>query len=142
MTSEATLQQTLVSTLRACYPEFVLVLSLSGTQLFGTPAQKAQTLDEWRKQGFVKGIFDLQLLLPEGKLLNLELKKPSGGVQSPEQITMEDNLAKLGHNYHLIRDVPHVMSLIAEKTTLVYRQSMYDQFGSKLPIPVKPYYHL
>jgi hypothetical protein len=142
MRSEANLQQTLVSTLRGCFPEFVLVLSLSGTQLRGTAAQKAQVIAEWERQGWVRGIFDLQILMPGGKLLNLELKKPSGGKQSPDQVDMQNNLEAIGHNYHLIRDIPHVMSLIAEQTTLTYRQSMYDQFGSKLPIPVKPYYHL
>ena len=142
-TSEALLQQTLVKMLAQCYPDIVTVLSLSGTRLHGTPKQKAQILSEWYSQGFIKGIFDLQLLLPESKLLNLELKKPFGGTQSPDQKLMESRLHSLGHNYHIIRDIPTVFKLIAESTTTLFRTKQYESYGSKLPIRgIKAYYHI
>lgn len=134
---ESVTQATLVSMLRALYPDILINLSLSGISLNGTAKQNAQTINSMIAQGFERGMPDLVLYLPNGKLLNLELKKPIGGVQSPDQIKVQSKLELLGHNYHLIRDVYVVFALIADATTVEFRTNQYNQFlasGTKLPI--------
>jgi hypothetical protein len=98
---------------------------MSGVSLNGSARQNAQTMQALSAQGFIKGLPDLVLYLPDGKLLNLELKKPSGGVQSSDQLVVETKLRALGHTYHIIRSTEQVFDLIAANTSTDFRESQY-----------------
>jgi len=126
--SEAILQLTLVSQLRMLYPDVLINLSLNGIPLNGMPIkQKAQLIRECKRNGMHPGMPDLTLYLPNGKVLNLELKNPKGGVQSKEQYTVQIALEALGHNYYIIHDVSTVLNLITFLTSLEFRKSQYEQ---------------
>ena len=123
---ESVSQATLVAMIRALYPSLVINLSLNGISLDGlSPKQKAKLVREQKQQGLEPGIPDLQLLLPNAQVLNLELKRPIGGVQSPAQKDIQAKLKALGHNYFLIRDIYEVFKLISERTTVEFRKSQY-----------------
>ena len=115
--SEAILQQTLVSILKTLYPDYVINLSLSGISLNGSAKDNAQTMYSMVQQGFSRGMVDLLLYLPNGKVLNLELKTDKGK-QSPDQIDVQQRLTKLGHNYYVIRTVYEAFKAISEHTEL------------------------
>ena len=125
---ESVSQATLVSMLRSMYPDLVINLSLNGISLNGlSPQQKAQLIREQKLQGFTNGLPDLLIYLPNAQVLNLELKRPKGGSQSPDQLIIQSKLEALGHNYFLIRDIYDVFKLIAERTTTEFRKSQYTQ---------------
>lgn len=126
---EAVSQQTLVAMLRAMYPDLVINLSLNGISLAGLSSQqKAQLIREQKLQGFTNGIMDLVIYLPDAQVLNLELKRPRGGSQSPDQLIIQSKLEALGHNYFLIKDIYDVFKLIAERTTPEFRKWQYGTF--------------
>lgn len=134
---ESVSQQTLVSLIRDLYPDLVINLSLNGISLNGlSPQQKAQLIREQKLQGFTNGIMDLVIYLPDAQVLNLELKRPKGGSQSPDQLAIQAKLEALGHNYFLIRDIYDVFKLIAERTTPEFRKKQYEIFTSS------PNFHL
>ena len=126
---ESVSQQTLVSLIRSLYPDLVINLSLNGISLDGlSPKQKSQLIREQKLQGFTNGIMDLVIYLPDAQVLNLELKRPIGGVQSTDQLAIQAKLKALGHNYFLIRDIYDVFKLIAERTTIEFRKWQYTTF--------------
>ncbi len=128
---ESVSQQTLVSMIRNLYPDLVINLSLNGIPLDNlSQQQKAQLIREQKLQGFTNGIMDLVIYLPDAQVLNIELKRPKGGSQSPDQLAIQAKLEALGHNYFLIRDIYDVFKLIAERTTPEFRKSQYDLFAS------------
>lgn len=123
---ESVLQATTVSMLKLLYPDLVINLSLNGISLDGlTPRQKAQLIRDAKLQGMEPGIPDLLIYLPNSQILNLEFKRPDGGVQSPDQIAIQAKLIKLGHNYHIVKDYPSVFKLIAEHTSIEFRKWEY-----------------
>ena len=113
--SEAILQQTLVSILKTLYPDYVINLSLSGISLNGSAKDNAQTMYSIDQQGYSRGMPDLLLYLPNGKVLNMELKTDKGK-QSADQVDVQNRLTKLGHNYYIIRTVYEAFNAIAEHT--------------------------
>ena len=113
--SEAILQQTLVSMLKQLYPDYVINLSLSGISLNGSAKDNAQTMYSMVQQGFSRGMPDLLLYLPNGKVLNMELKTDKGK-QSADQVDVQNQLTKLGHNYYIIRTVYEAFNAIAQHT--------------------------
>ena len=119
--SEAIIQQTAVQMVRILYPDVLLSLSLSGIKLNGSYIENAKTIKALVPQGFERGLPDLTIYLPEGKVLNLEFKRPNGGVQSEDQKKVEAKLLALGHNYHLVRTTYKVFDLIAQYTEPSYR---------------------
>ena len=123
--SEAIIQQTAVQMVRILYPDVLLSLSLSGIKLNGSYIENAKTIKALVPQGFERGLPDLTIYLPEGKVLNLEFKRPNGGVQSEDQKKVEAKLLALGHNYHLVRSIEQVFDLISLNTTLEFRTSQY-----------------
>ena len=131
MSTEAIIQQTAVQMVRILYPDVLLSLSLSGIKLNGSYIENAKTIKALVPQGFERGLPDLTIYLPEGKVLNLEFKRPNGGVQSEDQKKVEAKLLALGHNYYLVRSVEHIFELIANNTLPDFR---YKQFNN-LSIP-------
>ena len=122
--SEAILQQTLVSMLKQLYPDYVINLSLSGISLNGSAKDNAQTMYSMVQQGFSRGMVDLLLYLPKGKVLNMELKTDKGK-QSPDQVDVQNRLTKLGHNYYIIRTVYEAFNAIAKHTEVYDRTFAY-----------------
>lgn len=151
--SESLFQQTFVSMIRSFYPEFVLNLSLNGISLEGlSTTQRAKLISQAKREGMETGIQDISIYLPNSKVLNLEAKRPRGGVQSKDQKLIEQKLKSLGHTYYLVRTPQEVFELIAEHTTLKYRKQSYsnlintsnynilkEQFGDSL---IKSYFYL
>lgn len=161
--TEQLLQQTMVAALRKLYPEFVLNLSLNGISLDGlTPAHKSKIIAQCKREGMVPGIQDISIYLDKGVVLNLELKKPGKGKQSPDQLAVEQQLHKLGHTYYLCDNIDLAFKLVADHTELPYRHECFSQLANSLPstlteqflyfpvgttreqvlAAVEPYYHL
>ena len=61
--------------------------------------------------GLLKGASDLVVILPNGKLIFVELKQPKG-VQSPEQKDFENRVILLGFEYHIIKSLDEFKILI------------------------------
>ena len=129
MSTEAILQQTAVQMVRILYPDVLLSLSLSGIKLNGSYIENAKTIKALVPQGFERGLPDLTIYLPEGKVLNLEFKRPNGGVQSEDQKKVEAKLLTLGHNYYLVRSVEHIFELIANNTLPDFRYKQFDNLS-------------
>ena len=129
MSTEAILQQTAVQMVRILYPDVLLSLSLSGIKLNGSYVENAKTIKALVPQGFERGLPDLTIYLPEGKVLNLEFKRPNGGVQSEDQKKVEAKLLALGHNYYLVRSVEHIFELIANNTLPDFRYKQFDNLS-------------
>ena len=127
--SEAIIQQTAVQMVRILYPDVLLSLSLSGIKLNGSYIENAKTIKALVPQGFERGLPDLTIYLPEGKVLNLEFKRPNGGVQSEDQKKVEAKLVALGHNYYLVRSVEHIFELIANNTLPDFRYKQFDNLS-------------
>lgn len=62
--------------------------------------------------GLLKGASDLIVILPNGKLMFVELKQPKG-IQSLEQKDFESRVKILGFEYHIIRSLEEFIILIA-----------------------------
>lgn len=130
MGNEEILQQTFVSMFRTLYPSCVLNLSLNGISLNGLSAlNKTQLIAQAKRQGMENGIQDLSIYLPKGVVLNLEFKRPNGGVQSEDQKKVEAKLLALGHNYYLVRSVEHIFELIANNTLPDFRYKQFDNLS-------------
>ena len=132
--SESLLQQTTVAMLRVLYPSLVLNLSLNGISLKGlSPTQRAQLIRQAKLEGMETGIQDLTIYLPNAVVLNIEFKRPKGGVQSEDQKLIESKLTSLGHTYELVRSTKEVFALIAEYTDPDFRRRQ----STSLTIKVK-----
>jgi len=136
MSTEAILQQTVVAMLRVMYQDLVINLSLNGISLEGlTPKQKAQVISQAKREGMETGIQDLSIYLPEAQVLNLEFKRPKGGIQSPDQKLIQSKLIALGHNYHLVRSTEQVFQLIANSTSDKFRKSQFYKLKQTSDLP-------
>ena len=114
--SESTLQITLISMLRTLYSDYVINLSLNGISIPSDIKTKTLIINQMKKEGMEKGMPDLLLYLPNGKVLNMELKTDKGK-QSADQVDVQNRLTKLGHNYYIIRTVYEAFNAIAQHTT-------------------------
>ena len=107
---------------RTLYPSLLINLSMSGVPLQGSAKTNAQVISKMKKLGLVKGIPDLLIYLPNGKVLNLEFKRADGkGVQSADQVAVQQQLTNLGHNYYLVSSIDQVFAAIAEHTNTAFR---------------------
>lgn len=140
--TESTLQITLISMLRLLYPDYVINLSLNGISIPGDIKTKTLIINQMKKEGMENGMPDLLLYLPNGKVLNMELKTDKGK-QSPDQVDVQNRLTKLGHNYYIIRTVYEAFKAIAEHTEIYDRQLQFNQLNishNELYI-TKPFLH-
>ena len=126
--SESTLQITLISMLRTLYSDYVINLSLNGISIPTDIKTKTLIINQMKKEGMEKGMPDLLLYLPNGKVLNMELKTDKGK-QSADQVDVQNRLTKLGHNYYIIRTVYEAFNAIAEHTELSDRQLQFNQLN-------------
>jgi len=128
---EVYLQMTIIAMLRNLYPDFVINLSLNGISLNGLSSrQKSQIIAQCKREGMENGIQDFSLYLPEGHILNLELKTTKGK-QSVDQLAIQAKLEALGHTYHVIREYREVFALIAEHTSKSYRRTCFTNITYK-----------
>ena len=133
-TNEATLQRAFVGMFRQFYPSSQLILSLSGTALFGTPKQKKLTINDWISQGWERGLPDLTICLPGSVTVHFELKRPGKlNDQSTEQVDMQAKLTELGHHYYVLDDCTDMFNIIAQHTEHHYRQFCFQQLADALP---------
>lgn len=120
--SEDILQMTVVQMVRVLYPSLLINLSMSGVPLQGSAKTNAQVIAKMKKLGLTTGIPDLLIYLPNGKVLNLEFKRPDGkGVQSADQVAVQQQLTNLRHNYYLVSSIDQVFAAIAEHTNPAFR---------------------
>ena len=126
--SESTLQITLISMLRTLYSDYVINLSLNGISIPTDIKTKTLIINQMKKEGMEKGMPDLLLYLPNGKVLNMELKTDKGK-QSADQVDVQNRLTKLGHNYYIIRTVYEAFNAIAEHTGRYDRQYQFNQLN-------------
>ena len=126
--SEATLQITLISMLRTLYSDYVINLSLNGISIPTDIKTKTLIINQMKKEGMEKGMPDLLLYLPNGKVLNMELKTDKGK-QSADQVDVQNRLTKLGHNYYIIRTVYEAFNAIAKHTEPSDRQLQFNQLN-------------
>ena len=124
--SESTLQITLISMLKTLYSDYVINLSLNGISIPTDIKTKTLIINQMKKEGMEKGMPDLLLYLPNGKVLNMELKTDKGK-QSADQVDVQNRLTKLGHNYYIIRTVYEAFKAIAEHTEIYDRQFQFNQ---------------
>lgn len=61
--------------------------------------------------GLLKGASDLIVILPNGKLMFVELKQPKG-IQSLEQKDFENRVKLLGFEYHIVKSLEEFKILI------------------------------
>lgn len=126
--SESTLQITLISMLRTLYSDYVINLSLNGISIPTDIKTKTLIINQMKKEGMEKGMPDLLLYLPNGKVLNMELKTDKGK-QSADQVDVQQRLTKLGHNYYIIRTVYEAFKAISEHTEVYDRQFQFNQLN-------------
>ncbi len=62
--------------------------------------------------GLLKGASDLIVILPNGKLMFVELKQPKG-IQSIDQKDFENRVKILGFEYHIIKSLEEFIILIS-----------------------------
>lgn len=142
--SEDILQMTVVQMIRVLYPSLLINLSMSGVPLQGSAKTNAQVISKMKKLGLVKGIPDLLVYLPEGKVLNLEFKRPDGkGVQSDDQAAVQQQLTNLGHNYYLVSSVDQVFAAITEHTDPAFRALAFRSLllPDRDKVSTKPFLH-
>lgn len=61
-------------------------------------------LNKFKLTGFKKGVADVHLCFPNGKLVYIEFKTPTG-VQRPEQKEFQQRVEALGFNYYIVRSL-------------------------------------
>ena len=72
--------------------------------------KKFAYINKLKREGYLVGAPDLQVLLPKGKIIHLELKVGYNKL-SIHQEAFRDKCEELGHKYHVIRSLEDVMEL-------------------------------
>lgn len=62
-------------------------------------------INQHKNMGYAKGQPDLVVIMPQGKVLFVELKNGKTGRQSPEQKQFAARLAEMGHKYEVWRTI-------------------------------------
>lgn len=84
--------------------------------IFSVPNGGSRNIVEAKKlkaTGTMAGVSDLIIVLPNAKVLFVELKIEKG-IQSPSQIKFEQRIKDLGHYYTIIRSLEEFESLCKE----------------------------
>lgn len=63
--------------------------------------------------GVIKGVSDMHFILPEGRILFIEMKLP-GTYQSPDQKKWQAKVESLGHRYVIARTLQEFKEIILE----------------------------
>lgn len=109
--SEHMLQSICLQYTREVYPHVLMWASLNGIKLDGK--NKYGTIAKEKQAGFVKGVPDTTICIPNGVTLHVEFKTPVGK-QSPEQIVIQTKLESLDHLYFIIRTFQEFKELLQQ----------------------------
>ncbi len=143
MISEELLQITIITTFREFYPNLVIKASLNGISLVGLSVkQKGILIANAKKQGMLPGEADIEVLLPLGNTLHIEMKTLKG-VQSDKQKEYEGRLGTLAHKYFLCNSSESFFKVVNDHLDLEYRQELFKAYNGDLPLElVKKQYEL
>lgn len=97
--------------------QVVQYLQLSGIMFFHPANESKRTFWEqkqFKDNGGIAGVPDLCLMFPNGRMVFLELKTPTGR-QSPAQKEFETKAIKLGYDYFIARTIDDVIGLIQDE---------------------------
>lgn len=76
-------------------------------------ARNAIEGNKFKAMGVIKGVSDLVLILPMGRVIWIELKTPAG-TQQPAQREFEAKVTQRGHTYLIIRSLEEFQKLVIE----------------------------
>lgn len=113
--TESQLQQICVQYFNSTYPNLVIAASLNGVKLGGKG--KYGVIKKQLAEGLLRGFPDLEVLLPEGRTIYLELKTETGK-QSQDQIDLQAKMEALGHKYYLVRNFQEFKQIIQDNLSL------------------------
>lgn len=134
MKSEETIQKTALATITTLYPDLLISVSMSGINLSGMPIkERAKLIQSLKANYWVNGIPDILIYLPDSKVLNIEFKRESGGVQSEAQKNVQSTLTNLQHNYYLVRSTQEAMKALSSNLDTQYRTACYEAITANLP---------
>ena len=91
---------------------FCLKSSEPRCMIFSVPNDSSNFMETKRKvnTGLLKGVSDLIVITPNGKILFIELKTETG-TQSTVQKDFQSRIELLGYEYHLIRSLESFKAL-------------------------------
>ena len=90
-------QVTLVNWFRKNYPDYLIYAVPNGELRAMSVAQRLKA------EGVVSGIPDLEILIPNGITIRVEMKKEKGGNVSKEQKAIHATMERLGHTVLICR---------------------------------------
>jgi hypothetical protein len=97
-------------------------------------------------QGMIVGEADTEVLLPEGGIIHIELKRPSisdGKGQSDKQIEYQKKLESLNHLYYLCNSTKSYLTALNSNLDKEYRQQAFEAYnGSYSKELVEKYYEM
>ena len=112
--SEHQLQSICIQYFKDKFPDYLMWASLNGIKLSGK--DKYGTINKEKQAGFLKGVPDTTVCLPDSITLHIEFKTVKGK-QSPEQVAVEAKLEAMGHYYHIIKTFTEFKELINQYIT-------------------------
>jgi len=121
-----------------------IVASTNGINLSNlNPTQRAIIIKTMKEQGFIKGFTDLEIILPKGITLYIELKKPGrvGGL-SKEQVEFRDDLIRLEHKVYCTNDLNEFFKIINSHLTKEYREELFNNYKGRFKSFAKQQYGL
>ena len=114
---EGKLQSACVRWFRFQYPKLkmLLVSSVNGAHLQGTPEQRAKSWKRLESEGAVSGVSDLFLFVARGEWHGLCIEmKVEGNNQSPRQKKWEALVTAQGYRYEVVRTFEQFEKLVNE----------------------------
>lgn len=81
--------------------------------IFSVPNDSINAIETKRKvnTGLLKGVSDLIVITPNGKILFIEIKTETG-IQSPAQKDFQARITSLNYEYHLVRSLGEFQRVI------------------------------
>lgn len=70
-----------------------------------------RTVNKFKLTGFKKGVADVHLCFPNGKLVYIEFKTATG-VQRPEQKEFQSQVEALGFKYYIVRSLEEFKEIV------------------------------
>lgn len=74
----------------------------------------ARVYDKFKLTGFKKGVADVHLCFPNGKLVYIEFKTATG-TQRPEQKEFQQQVEALGFKYYIVRSLEEFKSIVEDE---------------------------
>lgn len=94
MYQESQLQQMCVRYFRYVYPQYVIYATPNGGSRNPIEAKRLKA------EGVLAGVADLTILLPQGKIIYIEMKV-KGNKQTSNQKDFQEKAEQLGHKYYV-----------------------------------------